>query len=67
MESKPRRRIRDRVIGALLRPSTIKLGPFEFHGPALLIYPVEMMLIAVIIILIIRPEILTNIIDIIRQ
>jgi hypothetical protein len=60
------RRIKERLINALLRPARFKLGPFEFNGPALLIYPVELILlmaiIAIIVIAVERPELIVDII-----
>lgn len=63
----PRQKLKDRFFNAIFRRVKMKLGPFEFNGPALLIYPIELLLIMLVITIIIiavkRPDIILNLIE----
>lgn len=58
--------IKNKLVNALTKRAKFKLWIIEFEGPALLIYPAELILIgvivAVVIIAIKRPELIVEII-----
>ena len=62
-----RQSVKMKIINALLKKAKFKLGPAEFEGPALLIYPAELILIgaivAAVIVAVKRPDVITSIIN----